>query len=458
MKKTNLILIQVFVLCFLISGSAWADLFDTYGFGAKGMAMGGALCASVDDSSGIYYNPAGLGDMKREHYLGFSYLYTMPSMTISGPILDTPKNSDLAMGMIVIDMAFDINKVAKLPVPVTFGLGLSLKDDLGLVNVEDVDESRPRFLQFGSALKRTNIYMGVGSEIFKDFLWFGAGAHAMIGGKAVASLGISAEDLSTDKDVIPSEQDIWMDLKAEMNPIVGFVISPIEDLKLGFSYKDDIAVDIDPFNAPINLHIGDNVATITAYTAILAYWNPKSYRAGASYTLDNLTIEFDIVLEQWSDFKRNVPYEMRRSCPKFDDIILYRIGVEKNLSDIILYTWERVTIKDNKVIDRESIEAPSGDIKLTNVKLWGGYQFVPSPVPEQTGASNYLDCDRHIVSFGCGAEFKDPFGIVLNPIGISFAFQDQYLPERKINKEDSSYNYTVNGNVMSCYFSLKLTM
>ncbi len=34
--------------------------------------------------------------------------------------------------------------------------------------------------------------------------------------------------------------------------------------------------------------------------------------------------------------------------------------------------------------------------------LRGGYAFVPTPVPEQTGITNYLDADRHEISFGVG--------------------------------------------------------
>ena len=38
-----------------------ADIIDTYGFSAKNMGKGGAVCASVDGGSSVFYNPAGLG-------------------------------------------------------------------------------------------------------------------------------------------------------------------------------------------------------------------------------------------------------------------------------------------------------------------------------------------------------------------------------------------------------------
>ena len=78
-------------------------------------------------------------------------------------------------------------------------------------------------------------------------------------------------------------------------------------------------------------------------------------------------------------------------------------------------------------------------------------------MPDQPGFSNYLGVDRHIVSGGFGAEIKDPFGIVIHPIWLGFALQDQYLPRRNVSKVDS-FNYAVSGNVITGMFSLKIRM
>ncbi|MEM6958675.1 MAG: hypothetical protein AAF645_23540, partial [Myxococcota bacterium] len=43
-----------------VPGIAQATPPDTFGFGSRSTALGGAVAASVEDVSATYYNPAGL--------------------------------------------------------------------------------------------------------------------------------------------------------------------------------------------------------------------------------------------------------------------------------------------------------------------------------------------------------------------------------------------------------------
>ena len=46
-----------------------------YGFGAKGVSMGTAFTGVADDYSAIYWNPAGLAQIRKmEFYAGISHL------------------------------------------------------------------------------------------------------------------------------------------------------------------------------------------------------------------------------------------------------------------------------------------------------------------------------------------------------------------------------------------------
>ena len=47
---------------------ASASLFDTYGFGARASAMGGAMAAQSSDYEAVYYNPANLLSRKAAHF------------------------------------------------------------------------------------------------------------------------------------------------------------------------------------------------------------------------------------------------------------------------------------------------------------------------------------------------------------------------------------------------------
>jgi len=65
MKKGFLAIFIGFVLFVSISGIATAGLMDTLGLGSKATSMGGAFAAYADDPFAVYYNPAGLTQIKR---------------------------------------------------------------------------------------------------------------------------------------------------------------------------------------------------------------------------------------------------------------------------------------------------------------------------------------------------------------------------------------------------------
>ncbi len=424
MRKVLFLVFLTLLLVPIFCINAQADIFDTYGFSARGIGMGNALCADAKDPSSIYYNPAGLGRVKG-HAGGLAYLYTSPSMDVStnyGSVSGVPKKADLAIGVYIVNLAVDINSIIDIPRQITFGIGLSLMDNLSFINLEDVEEHRYRYIQFGAPLKRSAIYMGLGAEIIPDWIWLGLGAHSMVTGTGVMNMTIEPEDLSTSEYVTPTEQDIWMDMELAISPTAGIIFSLWKKLNIGFSYKDAIDVDIDPFYANLDLTLGSNVVSIPVYTAILCNWNPTYYKAGISYRFSDIMIEFDIFREEWSDFKRSVPREWRRTAPKFEDIYTYRSGLEYVVSIF---------------------------------NIWGGYQYAPSPVPNQPLNSNYLDSSRHILSLGFEVKFDYPESIVKVPFLIGAAIQDQIIEKRTVQKLDGS-SYTLKGNVMTYFISLRI--
>lgn len=71
--------------------------------------------------------------------------------------------------------------------------------------------------------------------------------------------------------------------------------------------------------------------------------------------------------------------------------------------------------------------------KVFTTRLSGGYSFVPSPVPDQTGLTNYMDSDRHVLSGGLGVRiFPKP---AAGPIEFELAAQTQQLVTRTVQKD-----------------------
>lgn len=67
----RLLLLILIIIQSSILSAQW-DGYDIYRCGAKGLGAGGAFTAVADDSSAVYYNPAGLVQMRT-----FTIFYTM---------------------------------------------------------------------------------------------------------------------------------------------------------------------------------------------------------------------------------------------------------------------------------------------------------------------------------------------------------------------------------------------
>jgi len=104
--------------------------------------------------------------------------------------------------------------------------------------------------------------------------------------------------------------------------------------------------------------------------------------------------------------------------PDFDDIFIPRIGVEYILNKHFV--------------------------------LRSGYIYQPTSVPDQKGMSNYLDSNKHVISFGGGVTFHDPWDFIETPINIDLVFQAQLFEKRSVIKddpEDPVGNYTIDGEI-----------
>lgn len=419
MKNKSLITCA-FLFIFTVSGKA--DIFHTYGFGAKGISLGNAQVAQADSTSAVFYNPAGLGRMQGDA-IGFTYMYSKLSMEIFLPETEPSAYTDskLSTGMIMTDLAIDINRFFNLPVNITFGLGFNISDDLKIVRFEDIEENNYRFLRYGAQVERSALYTGVGIELFEDRLWAGGGGHAMINGDVAANITVEPEDLSTTDPVKPSKQDIWVDMKGQMSPTIGIIISPFKNLLAGFSFKEKINMTVDPVLLNLDIPVGNGHILPTVVTAISSYYIPRTYRLGTAYSFSNITIEIAYSREIWSDFKFSSFREETRIIHPFSDANTYHVGFQ--LDDIWIFT------------------------------LRGGYQFSETPVPEQTGESNLFDSDRHIFSFGTAFELNDRFGIIRKPILFEFALQKQMMTEKSF-KGRSGDKTVFEGSSMAAVVSI----
>lgn len=96
------------------------------------------------------------------------------------------------------------------------------------------------------------------------------------------------------------------------------------------------------------------------------FFSPEEFAAGVQAPLAGGSVSADAVLARWSEYRTIHNEAPERS---FEDVVALRAGGE----------WD-----------------------LGGLALRVGYGFEPSPVPAQTGDTNYLDADRHVLAGGLG--------------------------------------------------------
>lgn len=88
-----------------------------------------------------------------------------------------------------------------------------------------------------------------------------------------------------------------------------------------------------------------------------------------------------------------------------------------------------------------------------------GYLYQPSPVPDQTGESNYVDNNRHLFSTGAGVGIKNPWDEA-SLIDLDFFFQYNWLKNREIKKNLSTSvgypGYKSGGSILLYGMGLKV--
>jgi len=457
----------VFSLVVGFTGSAHASNFgDTYGFGATGIAMGNAMTAVVSDWSSVYYNMGGLGKTvhlkgaavkdegdsalslkKKEegakeesaaprkaylNQLAVSYMYNMPGTSIDYKGTNTLEETDVpASSHIILGVVIDLNLIYEMPKFISsarLGLGLGANGDGTIVKLNDIDPRTHDYLRLGREEQKSMILVGAGFGFLNDAFGFGVGAN--VGFKGQGSVIMDNVDIDGDPQTPDSQAK--MDLSAMPTLLAGIYFSPgqiwsaVKGLELGISYRQEHYMVIDPFNAAAVT----TAVTMQLVMAIYDYYSPDIYTFGAAYSRWKTTFSFDIDYQLWSKNRYSSTLTKNNpDLPKFQDIMCPKLGVKHDA--------------------------------LSWLSIMAGYIYQPSFIPDSavTGAYNFLDNDKHILSLG--TKFLVPqLGGFRGPIEITLGYQYQGFVPRTVRKDDPANpdnpSYAYGGSAQSVI--LEVTM
>lgn len=423
--------VGIFLLCLLYPQNAEATFVEALGLGARAMAMGSAYTAVADDLSAVYYNPAGLSQLNK-HEIMFGYILSWPDLregAPSDPSFSARQVVPYHLKCPVIGVGINLDRAfnRKMPVHARLAVLNMIPDNFkSIYRLWDPEVSVPRWIRYGDYWDRVHL-MGALSLQADKFPWIrvGAGFRFIISGTeylmerhGIPGLDVAITDLEFNTKV---GANLDYDVDNEATPTAGVLITPTDNLRLGYSFQNSLSLVVDPLAAQALARLvlaGTELLALPMNISLIfeGYYWPQQHTWGISYLFqDKLLVALDVCWFQWSKFtsiSRGSP------DPKWEDSLVPRIGLEYSLS-------EKISVRC-------------------------GYYFEPSPIPDQTRASNYLDNDRHVFSVGAGFRVWAPFKLVREPMNIDLAFQYMALPRRVTKKEPGFFpdtTYETSGDI-----------
>ncbi len=435
-----LAVVALAVVAVALAAPAAANPIDLFGFGARAQGMGGAMTAGADDASANYYNPAllaGSDDIR----IDIGYQAAQPFLSVDGRGQAVDAARGLAIGLAVP------GTIAGARIAV--GAGLFLPDQQ-ITRTRTLPSAQPRWTLYDNRPQRLFLAANLAIAL-PGHVSVGAGISYMSSTQGDVALDgiVGFPDPTTSQLVL----DMDIDLKTIRYPQAGVAWDATPWLTLAATYRGgfklvldqtfDITGDIGtPGSAPL---VDDGFLHLRSVAQDL--FQPAQLTAAAHAQLTpRLALAFDVSWHRWSVYENpaaqieidldigdfndlvTIPPQDPLPAPHFHDIVVPRLGVEWLARASARRTW----------------------------RVRGGYAYEPSPAPEQFGATNYIDNQKHTVSTGAGLELPGLGSIILRPVSIDLSLVATFLPERSHHKliaVDPVGDYRSSGRVLAASLS-----
>lgn len=446
---------------------------DIYGAHPAANGMGNAVTATVNNSSSVFYNIAGLGRLSEGEkiFAGLekekaekdqktqesdeiqipkdslwkkikegSFSYRPASRTertpheltlqyhLGRPQLSTnaPQNQDITRvrdDFGGLGLTLNLNSIYDFKRNFKFGLNIMLPGSGNLLTINDVNPTAHRYLQHGVSNDKLSIMGGIGIELWKDRLFAGVGFNALISGKGA----ILMKDVPISPDKVVPNQQVILETKPFVNPVYGIAFE-YGKFQAGVSYRREMALSVDglPARAQTTL-LG---IQLDFDIAMFDHFSPRKTSFGVAYRpLEKILISAQLDRELWSAFRLSRTKKTYSDVTYFNDISVPRFGIEYQA-----FSW---------------------------LKLRAGATKRPRPTPTMTGSNNYMDFDRMIGTAGVSIILNPGQGLPeqKSPIILDLVGEYQKLTEEFVTKANPTVrnpSYTMGGKVIHVGFSITM--
>lgn len=383
--------------------------------GTAAMAQGNAFVAEANDPSAIYYNPAGLNQLKRPEFYTCTVInYPNREYFGAGGYWSETSPRFYDSGAFYLAVPFQERVAAGLGFFAPFGLGSDWPAAW-----------RGRYIATYSRLKTYNLNPVLSIKIL-DHLSVAGGVNFLWSDVRLRKRVPVIPGLDGESDLVGTGHGLGGNF--------GILYEPLKGVKLGLSYRSQIFVQ---HRGHLHLNLPPvvpGVPRVTEGTAKVTY--PASVTFGVSVSrLAPFTFNVDATWTGWSSYDRLV-VRLENPIP-VNGVPATRIVTEKNWRDAwALRFGMNYQLKEN-------------------LKLRAGYTFDMTPVPASTLEPQVPDANRHI--FAVGSELK----VWRLTLGLAYNFI--LFEERRKNNQYATNGvplpeaFQVNGKYRSHVHSLGLS-
>lgn len=376
---------------------AQASPLELYGLSSRGISLGGAQTAASRDYNALFYNPGRMGFSPNTVgvHLTASFDRVRISLFDRGlcvegePCHDVPAAiySSLPMDPDATRITSRYLPTAELPAarrdtendPNTVLLSGGVIHDLGvywlrlgaafslpLTALADADmryaDEREQFfsnqLQFQLLNRRANRPSFLAGVAFRPIRWLGFGASVNVFGNVVANTRMYIPD-ALDQQAI--NMAMGVSVKYDASAIAGIHFEPLEWFGFGFSFRDrswfgaGLTNKLQFWN--FEIYKGEPV-TVQNFSYGFSF-TPRVLTGGLRFDLASFTLTGDAFWEMWNEYRPETAIGREAG---WKDTFGARLGLEYRAT-----SWLDVRV---------------------------GTAYRPSPVPSQSGRTNYVDNDK----------------------------------------------------------------
>jgi long-chain fatty acid transport protein len=405
----------VVLLLLLAARPAAADPLDEFGLGATAAGTAGARTASAHGAEAAHHNPAGIA-LEEDPTVLLAYGYGAMRLGINGrdaEVLDA-RGTSLAVAVPIA-----------LGGGVALGVGLALYlPDQFVARIQQIPPTEPHFILLDNDPHRL-VAEPVAALRLSEWLSLGAGA-SVLGDARGNGITFNVGVIGGEK---VGEAALDAALPTRVAPILGVMVAPGKRVRGGATWRGELGLDL-ALDILANVDVA-GVVTGDALVSVRAdnYFTPARLTGGiAADVTPELTLSGDVVWSRWSRFGSGLadlrvivslditPPLVQTEVPPsaFEDTVALRLGAE--------YRHGR-----------------NGDGERLHWAVRGGWAYLPTPVPEQTGLTSFADNDRQIFALGAGLTLADFAPILTRPIELGAAVQWHQLSGRLTVKDSQDF-------------------